>query len=122
MLALQVRIPIGFWIIEDQVHGDEHYPQGGLDSLRAGSKMLKDAGISILLDLHAAPGAQTASNPFAGRCLAQPQFWQQDNFDRMNNAAAKLTEYIHAEPDNFGSVWGLQALNGARACADSACC
>lgn len=106
-----VRIPIGFWIIEDQVHSDEHYPQGGLDVLRAGCKMLKNAGISVLLDLHAAPGAQTSSNPFTGRCLAQPQFWQQDNFDRMNNAAAKLTEYIHNEPDNFGSVWGLQALN-----------
>ena len=93
------------------MNGDEHYPRGGLDYLRRGSKMLKDAGISILLDLHAAPGAQVANNAFAGRCLPQAQFWQQSNFDRMNAAAARLTEVVHAEPDNFGSVWGLQALN-----------
>lgn len=41
--------------------------------------MLKAAGISILLDLHAAPGAQTASNPFTGRCTATPGFWTQAN-------------------------------------------
>lgn len=30
---LQVRIPLGFWIIESTVNSDEHYPQGGLDYL-----------------------------------------------------------------------------------------
>lgn len=75
--------------------------------------MLRNAGISVLLDLHAAPGAQVASNPFAGRCVSSPGFWTQANFDRLNAAAAALTTLIHQEPDNFGSVWGLEALNGA---------
>ncbi|KZV79249.1 glycoside hydrolase [Exidia glandulosa HHB12029] len=106
-----VRIPIGFWIIESTVLSNETYPRGGLNYLRAGCKMFRNAGISVLLDLHAAPGAQVSRNPFAGRCVATPGFWNQANFDRMNNAAAQLTTLIHNEPDNFGSVWGLEALN-----------
>lgn len=70
--------------------------------------MFKNAGISVLLDLHAAPGAQTEKNSFTGHCVAKPGFWNQANFNRMNAAAAELTRLIHTEPDNFGSVWGLQ--------------
>ncbi|KZV81656.1 glycoside hydrolase [Exidia glandulosa HHB12029] len=106
-----VRIPIGFWIIESTVNGDEFYPRGGLNYLRAGCKRFRDAGISVLLDLHAAPGAQVAGNPFAGRCVSSPGFWNTANFNRLNAAAAELTRLIHNEPANFGSVWGLQALN-----------
>jgi len=106
-----VRIPIGFWIIESTVNSDEFYPRGGLAHLRRVGAMLRNAGINILLDLHAAPGAQVARNAFAGRCVANPGFWNQNNFNRMNAAAAELTRIIHNEPGNFGSVWGLQALN-----------
>lgn len=127
-----VRIPIGFWIIESTVNGDEFYPRfvvlvvahspeldpvnlfsGGLGYLRRGCAMLRAAGISVLLDLHAAPGGQVAYNSFAGRCVSQAGFWNQNNFNRMNAASAELTRLIHNEPSNFGSVWGLQALNGA---------
>lgn len=73
--------------------------------------MLRNAGISVLLDLHAAPGAQVDHNPFAGHCVATPGFWNQGNFNRMNAAASALTTLIHQEPQNFGSVWGLEALN-----------
>lgn len=41
--------------------------------------MLKNAGVSVLLDLHGAPGAQTAANPFTGRCVETPGFWTQSN-------------------------------------------
>lgn len=74
--------------------------------------MLKNAGISILLDLHAAPGAQVASNADTGRCVSTPGFWTQANFNRLNSAASQLTTIIHNEPQNFGTVWGLEALNG----------
>lgn len=44
------------------------------------------------------------------------QFWgNQDNVNRHLKAAAELTRLIHAEPENFGSVWGLEALNGPSA-------
>lgn len=75
--------------------------------------MFKAAGISILIDLHGAPGAQTASNPFTGHCVESPGFWNQANFNRMQAAAAALTTIIHQQPQNFGTVWGLECLNGA---------
>ncbi|KAF8322689.1 glycoside hydrolase [Clavulina sp. PMI_390] len=106
-----VRIPIGFWIIESTVNAGETYPQGGLAYLRSGCAMLKNAGISVLLDFHAAPGAQTASNPFTGHCVSTPGFWTQSNFDRMNAAVSALVTIVHNEPQNFGSVWGIEALN-----------
>ena len=79
---------------------------------KAGCKLFKNAGISVLLDLHAAPGAQVASNPYAGRCVATPGFWTQANFNRMTAAAAALTLLVHSSPAEFGTVWGIQALNG----------
>ena len=61
-----MRIPLGFWIIESTVNADESYPQGGLDFLRAGCQMLKAAGISVLLDLHAAPGLHQTDHDGVG--------------------------------------------------------
>ena len=88
--------------------------------------MFNDAGISVLLDMHAAPGAQTQNNAFTGHCVTPPQFWKQSNFDRMTQAVRKLVNYVHSEPDNFGSVYGIEALNEVclissyprRACVD----
>lgn len=37
--------------------------------------MLKNAGIQVILDLHAAPGAQVAENAFTGTCSTSPQFY-----------------------------------------------
>lgn len=107
-----VRIPLGFWIIEDTVNDNEYYPRGGLDHLRTACKWFKDAGITVLLDFHAAPGGSTGTNSFAGRCVSPPQFWgNQDNVNRHLKAAAEMTKIVHSEPDNFGSVWGIEALN-----------
>jgi len=108
-----VRIPIGFWIIEETVNRDnEYYPRGGLDKLRRMCGWLADEGITVLLDLHAAPGGSTQTNAFAGRCVDPPQFWgNEDNMSRHIAAAKKLTELVHAEPEHFRTVWGLEALN-----------
>ncbi|EJD41338.1 WD40 repeat-like protein [Auricularia subglabra TFB-10046 SS5] len=96
------------WITQAEVNLMKSY---GINS-RSGCQMLRNAGISVLLDLHAAPGAQVDHNSFAGHCVATPGFWNQANFNRMNAAASALTTLIHQEPQNFGSVWGLEALNG----------
>ncbi|KAH7096734.1 glycoside hydrolase, partial [Auriculariales sp. MPI-PUGE-AT-0066] len=108
-----VRIPLGFWIIEEAVNRDnEYYPRGGLDKLRRMCGWLADAGITVLLDLHAAPGGSTRTNAFAGRCVDPPQFWSSDdNKQRHLQAAKKLTELVHQEPESFRSVWGLEMLN-----------
>jgi hypothetical protein len=37
--------------------------------------MLKNAGMQVILDLHAAPGAQVPGNAFTGVCASSPQFY-----------------------------------------------
>ena len=73
--------------------------------------MLNDAGISVLLDLHAAPGAQVPNNAFAGRCVDKPGFWTQANFDRMVAAGRQLVNIVHTDRTSFGSVYAIEALN-----------
>lgn len=41
--------------------------------------MLKNAGISVILDFHSAPGSQVAYNTFTGHCVDTPGFWTQAN-------------------------------------------
>jgi len=50
--------------------------------------MFKNAGISVLLDFHAAPGAQTAAQTFTGHCVNSPGFFTQAN-------ASEVLELVH---------------------------
>jgi glucan endo-1,6-beta-glucosidase len=61
-----VRIPVGFWIRESLVNGDEYYPRGGLPYLDRLVGWCKKYGIYVIMDLHAAPGVQTPNEQFTG--------------------------------------------------------
>lgn len=61
-----VRIPVGFWIKEDLVYDSEFYPRGGLEHLDRVVGQATDAGLYIIIDLHAAPGVQTPDQSFTG--------------------------------------------------------
>ena len=64
-----IRIPVGYWIFEDLVYTDsEHFPQGGLAFLEQLCGWATDASMYIIIDLHGAPGAQVAQQPFTGQC------------------------------------------------------
>lgn len=62
-----VRIPVGYWIYEDLVASGEHFPQGGLTYLTQICGWASDAGFYIIIDLHGAPGAQAADQPWTGQ-------------------------------------------------------
>ena len=74
-----IRIPVGYWIFEDLVYTDsEHFPQGGLTYLEKLCGWATDAGMYIIIDLHGAPGAQVAQQPFTGQCTSHiPLFFIQ---------------------------------------------
>lgn len=61
-----VRIPIGWWAIEEIKNWDEPFATGQLAQLKRGLKMLKEAGIWVMLDLHANPGSQAVQQQFTG--------------------------------------------------------
>ena len=60
-----VRIPVGHWILGPPypfhpVYGSSPHPfvEGGIDVLDAAMRWAREAGLGVLLDLHAAPGCQ----------------------------------------------------------------
>ncbi|KAH7339142.1 glycoside hydrolase superfamily [Rhizoctonia solani] len=106
-----VRIPLGYWIIEDLVdRNSEYYPRGGLEYLKKGLRMLKQKGIHVLLDFHAMPGVAAINQMFAGRCTADVQFYTDENYERALTWAAVMTRMTYQDPD-FSTVFAIEAVN-----------
>ena len=104
-------LQLGYWIVEDLVNRkSEHFPRGGLPYLIQGLQWLNDAGIRVILDHHALPGAQASMQMFAGICTKSPQFFQAKNYRRALAWSAVMTALAHVHPA-FGSVFSLQAVN-----------
>lgn len=59
-----IRIPLGYWIVESTVNSSEHFPKGGFAYLKQICGWAADAGLHVMLVLHAAPEAQPALQPF----------------------------------------------------------
>ncbi|KAF7790215.1 hypothetical protein EIP86_001167 [Pleurotus ostreatoroseus] len=106
-----VRIPLGYWIVEDLVYrSTEFYPRGGLTQLKRGLRQLKAAGISAILDHHALPGVQTANQQFTGRCTDDVKFYTKNNYHRALVWTAVMSTLTHLDPD-FASVFAIEAVN-----------
>ncbi|KAL1718108.1 glycoside hydrolase superfamily [Schizophyllum commune] len=106
-----VRIPLGYWIIEDLVEREtEFYPRGGLQQLRRGLLQLKEAGIDAILDHHALPGVQSPNQMFTGNCTTNVQFYTPYNYRRALLWTAIMTVLSHLDPA-FASVVSIEAVN-----------
>ncbi|KAG8728369.1 hypothetical protein FRC11_011204, partial [Ceratobasidium sp. 423] len=106
-----VRIPLGYWIIEDLVdRKTEYYPKGGLKYLKNGLRMLKAKGIHAILDFHAMPGVAAVKQMFAGRCTDDVQFYKEENYERALTWAAVMTNMTYQDPD-FSTVFSIEAVN-----------
>ncbi|KAI0047138.1 glycoside hydrolase family 5 protein [Auriscalpium vulgare] len=106
-----VRVPLGYWIVEALVdRPTETYPRGGIKFLSNGVKMLRDAGIQVILDHHALPGVQTAGQMFTGNCTSNVQFYTPYNYGRALTWTAVMTALAHLHP-NFESVFAIEAVN-----------
>ena len=96
---------------------------------KRGVKMLKDVGMSIILDHHGLPGVQTSDQAFAGQCTTNVQFYVRSSFDCEAKAlsmltlpqtpynyqralvwTAVMTAVSHLDPD-FEAVFSIQAVN-----------
>ncbi|GLB41591.1 putative glycosyl hydrolase 5 (cellulase A) family protein [Lyophyllum shimeji] len=106
-----VRIPLGYWIVEDLVdRTTEFYPRGGLAQLRRGLKQLSEAGIVAILDHHALPGIQEPGQQFTGRCTSDVQFYTPHNYHRALVWTAVMTALSHIDPA-FDNVVSIEAVN-----------
>lgn len=62
-----IRMPVGYWMMESLVYSNERFPQGGLEYLQRVCGWASDAGLFIIIDMHGAPGAQSADQELTGQ-------------------------------------------------------
>lgn len=70
-----IRIPVGYWMMESLVYSSEYFPQGGLKYLQRVCGWASDAGMFIIIDMHGAPGAQTADSESTGQVSLLQSPW-----------------------------------------------
>ncbi|KAI8965105.1 glycoside hydrolase family 5 protein [Daldinia sp. FL1419] len=105
-----VRIPVGFWLLEDLVNEGEHYPRGGLEYLDRLVGWCADADIYVIMDLHGGPGAQFPNQQYTGHGVDYPGFYNQDNYERAFKFLEWMTERIHTN-NTYRSVGTLEVIN-----------
>ncbi|KAF4996493.1 hypothetical protein FDECE_12409 [Fusarium decemcellulare] len=105
-----VRIPVGFWMHEDIVQKDEHYPRGGIWHLDRIVGWCKKYGLYVIIDLHGAPGSQSPNEQFTGHATPNPGFYTPENYERALKFLEWMTKRIHTN-GNYTTVGMLQVLN-----------
>ncbi|MCJ1391927.1 hypothetical protein MMC18_004794 [Xylographa bjoerkii] len=108
-----IRIPVGYWIFEDLVYTDsEHFPQGGLAYLEQLCGWATNAGMYIIIDLHGAPGAQVAQQPFTGQYTPTAGFYVDYQYQRAYWFLGNMTELIfNGQHPAYAGVGMLEIVN-----------
>lgn len=97
-----LRLPIGYWAIEDYPPYLSARPQ--IDWLM---DVAKKYNLQVLLDLHAAPGAQNESD-HSGSGKPGEMFW----YRRKNRLqTTRILQQIASEYGNNPALWGIELLN-----------
>ncbi|KAF7554650.1 hypothetical protein G7046_g6759 [Stylonectria norvegica] len=105
-----IRVPLGYWFKEDLVDGSEHFPKGGQKYLSQLCGWASDRGFYIILDLHAAPGAQQPLQPFTGQNAPTAGFYNDYNYGRAVKFLEWLTNLIHTD-NNLRNVGMVELVN-----------
>nr|XP_019047390.1 hypothetical protein I302_04003 [Kwoniella bestiolae CBS 10118]OCF26320.1 hypothetical protein I302_04003 [Kwoniella bestiolae CBS 10118] len=105
-----VRIPIGYWAVD--LRDDEPYVSGQYPYLIQAVNWASELGLSVLLDLHGAPGSQNGQDNSG---LIGPVLFPSNssNLDRSINVLRNMTEEFTKEI--YGNtVIGVELLNEPR--------
>ncbi|KAM0335666.1 hypothetical protein ACHAQA_000715 [Verticillium albo-atrum] len=105
-----LRIPLGYWMLESLVREDEHFPQGGFAALEQVCDWAAKRNFYVILEMHGAPGAQTAWQAFTGKWVEEPEFYNDDNFERGYKFLEWLTKLSHTNP-HFRTVGMIGVIN-----------
>jgi len=98
-----LRVPVGYWIVD--IQSGEPFVSGGLTYLQRLLGWAHDLGLSVIVDLHGAPGSQNGHDN-SGR--DGPINWPQPaNIERTVNVLANLTKQVMGYP----AVKGIEFLN-----------
>ncbi|MGR8930489.1 MAG: glycoside hydrolase family 5 protein [Gammaproteobacteria bacterium] len=111
-----VRIPVGHWLFTADYpyhssYGDVRYPfvQGGVDILDMAFDWAEEFGLSVVVDLHAAPGCQ---NGFDNGGIQDVCDWHTKR--EYIDYALKTLERLAQRYGNHPALHGIEALNEPR--------
>ncbi|GAA5829996.1 hypothetical protein JCM3766R1_006733 [Sporobolomyces carnicolor] len=93
-----VRIPLPYWTVDSVIADDEPFARGSMRYVRQVVKWAKNAGLRVILDLHALPGRQTLES-FAGDDTRAVSFFSNHNYDRAYEVLRNWTTLAHTDPD-----------------------
>ncbi|QDS69220.1 hypothetical protein FKW77_001058 [Venturia effusa] len=105
-----IRIPVGYWMMESLVDPSEHFPRGGIKYLEKVCGWAADHGMYVIIDLHGAPYAQVAKQPFTGQYAPSEGFYSTSGHDRATKFLAWMTNIIHTN-SAYRTVGMLEVLN-----------
>ncbi len=97
-----LRLPIGYWALDNQPPYVSAKPQ--LDWLM---EMARQYDLQVLLDLHAAPGAQNASDHSGSGNTSTVGWYQRAN----RRKTSQILLDIANEYGNHPALWGIELLN-----------
>jgi len=105
-----VRIPFGWWIF-----GIPPYLASGIAHLDRGVALAYQYNISVLLDLHGAPGSQNgyaSSGMQCGSCATNcPENFEWDMYESDQNYSIYILTQIAQRYSNYSNIWGIELLN-----------
>ncbi|GAA5850009.1 hypothetical protein JCM9279_004882 [Rhodotorula babjevae] len=96
-----VRIPLGYWVVDSLIADGEHFLAGSFKYLRQVVLWAKAAGLYIILDLHGAPGSQTADESVTGHKTDSAGFFTSANHERAFECLKNWTTTAHTDPFLF---------------------
>jgi len=98
-----LRVPVGYWIVD--IQPNEPFVSGGMTYLQRLLGWANNLGLSVIVDLHGAPGSQNGHDN-SGR--DGPINWQQPaNIARTVDVLGNLTQKVMGYP----AVKGIEFLN-----------
>ena len=97
-----LRLPIGYWALDDQPPYLSAKPQ--IDWLM---DMARQYDLQVLLDLHAAPGAQNTSDHSGSGNTGNVQWYRRTNQQKTTQILLDITNEYGEHP----ALWGVELLN-----------
>ncbi|KAF2640280.1 glycoside hydrolase [Massarina eburnea CBS 473.64] len=106
-----VRVPVGYWMVEETIEkNSEPFATGSLAKMDRLAEWAAKRGIYVIFDLHGAPGAQEANQPFTGQYAGTTGFFNTYNYQRAYKFLEVMTEHIH-KTNAYRTTGMIEVLN-----------
>lgn len=100
-----VRIPFGYWVVDESVHQSDFFAGRGLGYLDDAMRWAEELGLKVMLDLHGAPGSQSGAQTSG----EQLHGWEPHRFNA--DAAVRTIETVAQRYASSPALVAIELLN-----------